>query len=184
MELSSDSADSADDKDAVFAKEALPLLDQIYGAALGMTKNPTDAEDLVQETYLRAYNKFEQYTPGTNIKAWLYRILTNAYISQYRREGRLTTVSGDDRLLDEAEADISAEEMVMRGVADENLAAALEDLPEQFRLAVFLADVEGFTYQEIADILEIPLGTVMSRVHRGRKRLHQSLTQYEQERDA
>lgn len=163
--------------DEVFAAEALPLLDQLYRAALNMTHNSTDAEDLVQETYLRAYDRFEQYTPGTNIRAWMYRILTNTYISQYRAQQRLPTFQVEDWVLEQTEVDISAEETVLRDVADENLSAALNELPEAYRLAVFLADVEGFAYKEIADILQIPLGTVMSRVHRGRRRVRAALTE-------
>jgi len=172
-----------------FERDALPLLDQLYGAALRMTRNPADAEDLVQETYLRAYRGFGGFEHGTNLKAWLYRILTNTYINQYRAKKRRF----DETELDEAEdlylyrrlggleaaaAGRSAEDELMDWFTDAEVKAAIEALPEQFRLAVLLADVEGFSYKEIAEILDIPIGTVMSRLHRGRKSLQKQLYEF------
>lgn len=160
-------------QEAVFAEEALPLLDQMYGAALGLTRNPTDAEDLVQETFLRAYDRFDQYTPGTNIRAWLYRILTNLYISRYRKVQR---EPAQDELEESGTTDgRSAEAEAIAALTEEQARAAVDNLPETFRLPVYLADVEGFSYREIAEMLEIPPGTVMSRIHRGRKMLRSAL---------
>lgn len=172
------------DQEALFAKEALPLLDQMYGASLGMTKNPADAEDLLQETFLKAYDRFHQYTPGTNIKAWLYRILTNTYITQYRKKQREPKRVATDQVeewqevraaLHEGREMVSAETEALRLLPNEQIRQALEELPENFRLAVYLADVEGFSYKEIAQMIDVPVGTVMSRIHRGRKTLRNSL---------
>jgi RNA polymerase sigma-70 factor (ECF subfamily) len=175
---------------ASFEQEALPLLPGLYRAALRLTRNPADAEDLVQEAYLRAYRGFHQFEPGTNLKAWLYRILTNQFINTYRKKQREPqTVPDEDvedwylynRLAREA-PDSSAEAVVLESMPDEDVTAALEALPEQYRAAVLLADVEGFSYKEIADILEIPMGTVMSRLHRGRKALEKALWEKVRER--
>ncbi len=172
------------DQESVFEAEALPLLDQLYGAALGMTRNPADAEDLVQETYLKAYSRFDSYRPGTNIKAWLYRILTNTYITQYRKVQREPKRARTDTVenwqqVQAAENDgsqlRSAETDALDNLPNQQIREALEDLPEQFRLAVFLADVEGFSYREIAEMTDVPVGTVMSRLHRGRKALRSAL---------
>lgn len=166
-----------------FEREAVPLLPRMYASALRLTRDPQDAEDLVQEVYLRAFRAFGSFEEGSNLKAWLYRILTNAFINEYRRRQRRPhTVSEAedpeyslfDRLGEEAAAP-SAEREVLDRLPDEDVQRALEDLPEQFRMAVLYADVEGFTYQEIADILEVPIGTVMSRLHRGRKALQKAL---------
>jgi RNA polymerase sigma-70 factor (ECF subfamily) len=174
---------------AQFAAEALEYMPALYSAALRMTRNPADAEDLVQETYLRAYRGFAGFEPGTNLRAWLYRILTNTYINSYRAKQRRP----DERQLDDVEdlylyrrlgaveeamAARSAEDELMDLFTDEEVKAALDSLPEQFRIAVYLADVEGFSYKEIADILDIPIGTVMSRLHRGRKAMQRELYEY------
>ena len=172
-----------------FAELAMPVAPQLYGAALRMTRNAADAEDLVQETYLRAYRGFGGFEQGTNLKAWLYRILTNTYINQYRAKKRRF----DETALDETEdlylyrrlggleavtAGRSAEDELMDWFTDAEVKGAIEALPEQFRMAVLLADVEGFAYKEIAEILDIPIGTVMSRLHRGRKALQKQLFEF------
>ena len=169
-----------------FERDAMPLMPSLYGAALRLTRNPSDAEDLVQEAYLRAYRGFGGFTPGTNLKAWLYRILTNTFINSYRKKQREpVTVLGEeipdwylyDHLADDASSreTASAEAQVLERMPDEDVQAALDALPEAFRMAVWLADVEGFAYKEIAEILDIPIGTVMSRLHRGRKSLEKML---------
>ncbi len=161
----------------------------LYAAALRMTRNPSDAEDLVQETYLRAYRGFEGFREGTNLKAWLYRILTNTFINQYRaKRRRPEQVDLDDvedffiykRLggLEAADAERTPETEVLESIPDSDVKAALESIPEQFRMAVILADIEGFSYKEIAEILDVPIGTVMSRIHRGRRQLQQRLWEY------
>jgi RNA polymerase sigma-70 factor (ECF subfamily) len=165
----------------------------LYSAALRMTRNPSDAEDLVQETYLKAYRAFGTFKEGTNLKAWLYKILTNSFINSYRsRKRRPEQTELDDvedlylyrRLggLEAVSANRSAEEEVLERFSDSEVKAAVEGLPEQFRLAVLLADVEGFSYKEIADILDIPIGTVMSRLHRGRKALQKALHDFGMQR--
>jgi RNA polymerase sigma-70 factor (ECF subfamily) len=174
---------------ATFADQAMPLMSSLYSAAMRMTRNAADAEDLLQETYLRAYRGFGGFEQGTNLKAWLYRILTNTYINQYRAKKRRF----DETELDEAEdlylyrrlggleavtAGRSAEDELMDWFTDAEVKTAIENLPEQFRMAVLLADVEGFAYKEIAEILDIPIGTVMSRLHRGRKSLQKQLFEF------
>ena len=169
-----------------FAEEAMEYMGSLYSAALRMTRNPADAEDLVQETYLKAYRAFGSFKEGTNLKAWLYRILTNTFINSYRaRKRRPEQTELDDvedlylyrRLggLEAVSAGRSAEEDVLDRFTEAEVKEAVEALPEQFRLAVLLADVEGFSYKEIAEILDIPIGTVMSRLHRGRKALQKTL---------
>ncbi len=169
-----------------FERDAMPLMPQLYSAALRLTRNPADAEDLVQEAYLRAYRGFSGFTPGTNLKAWLYRILTNTFINAYRKKQRqpLTVLEDEipdwylyDHLADGSGGGetASAEAQVLERMPDEDVQAALDALPEAFRMAVWLADVEGFAYKEIAEILDIPIGTVMSRLHRGRKSLEKML---------
>lgn len=173
-----------------FRREALPLLDQLYGAAMKMTRNPSDAQDLVQETFLKAYSAFASFEAGTNLKAWLYRIMTNSYINTYRKRQREPFFDAVDELEDwqlggaesaTAMAAQSAEAEAIDRTPDVVVSSALNELPEDFRIAVYLADVEGFSYQEIADIVEVPIGTVMSRLHRGRSRLRKSLGEYARE---
>ena len=182
----------------LFTQEALPFLDQLYSAALRYTRNPSDAEDLVQEAFAKAYAAFHQFEPGTNLRAWLYRILTNAYINRYRKEQRRPTeVSADawaarvtedgggdfslyDRIAETTEH--SAETEALTHLTDDEVKNALAGLPDQFRMAVYLADVEGFSYAEIADIMGTPIGTVMSRLHRGRAALQRALYEYAVER--
>ncbi|MDP9023156.1 MAG: sigma-70 family RNA polymerase sigma factor [Actinomycetota bacterium] len=172
----------------LFEEQALPYLDRLYGAALRYTRNPADAEDLVQETFAKAYDKFHQYEQGTNLRAWLYRILTNTYINQYRKQQRRPDEYpqedvGEFSLYDWlAGAGASAEHEVLDVITADEVKQALADLPEQFRMAVYLADVEGFSYKEIADIMDTPVGTVMSRLHRGRKQLEKALAEYARER--
>jgi RNA polymerase sigma-70 factor (ECF subfamily) len=168
-----------------FQEDALPLLDPLYAAGLRMTRNPADAEDLVQETMLRAYRAFNRFEEGTNLKAWLFRILTNAYINTYRKKQREPRkVSQDEveefdlyRQLKDHDPDmaITPETIVLDRLVDSDVLEAIDDLPEQFRLAVVLSDVEGFSYAEMAEIMDVPLGTVMSRLHRGRKALQKRL---------
>src|SRR6478672_1395571 len=178
---------------AKFAQQAMEHMGSLYSAALRMTRNPADAEDLVQETYLKAYRGFGGFTEGTNLKAWLYRILTNTYINSYRSKKRRP----DETELDESEdldlyrrlggleavaAGRSAEDELMDFFTDQEVKDAIESLPEQFRIAVLLADVEGFSYKEIAEIVDVPIGTVMSRLHRGRKALQKRLFEFGVER--
>jgi RNA polymerase sigma-70 factor (ECF subfamily) len=170
---------------ARYEREALPILETMYGAALRMTRNASDAEDLLQETALKAYQGFAQFQPGTNLKAWLYRILTNAYISGYRKSRRQPVAvsadgGGDFSLYDQlADAGVgSPEQDLLDRIPEEEVKRALEGLPDQFRMAVLLADVEGFSYKEIAEITDVSIGTVMSRLHRGRKALQRALWDY------
>ena len=179
---------------ATFAEQAMPFMDTLYSGALRMTRNPADAEDLVQETYLRAYRGFGSFQEGTNLKAWLYRILTNTFINSYRSKKRRPDETeldeGEDlylyrRLggLEAARVGRSAEDELMDFFTDGEVKDAMDALPEQFRVAVLLADVEGFSYKEIAEILDIPIGTVMSRLHRGRKALQKQLYEFASDRN-
>jgi RNA polymerase sigma-70 factor, ECF subfamily len=172
-----------------FAEQAMEHTAGLYSAALRMTRNPSDAEDLVQETYLKAYRSFGSFEEGTNLRAWLYRILTNTYINAYRSKQRRPEEQELDDIedlylyrrigaLESAVASRSAEDQLMDLFTDGEVKDAIEALPETFRIAVYLADVEGFSYKEIAEMLDIPIGTVMSRLHRGRKAMQKALYEY------
>lgn len=175
---------SAADK-ARFEQDTEPLLDSLYGSALRMTRNPADAEDLVQDTMLRAYRSFDRFEPGTNLKAWLFRIMTNAYINLYRKRQREPSQVSSDEVEDfdlyrelkghDPQFEATPENIVLDQLLDSDIVEAIEALPDQFRLAVVLSDVEGFTYAEMAEIMDVPMGTVMSRLHRGRKALQKRL---------
>lgn len=174
-----------------FTADAMQHAPQLYSAALRMTRNPADAEDLVQETFLRAYRSYASFEEGTNLRAWLFRILTNTYINAYRAKQRRPqeTDLGDvedlylyRRLGRIDQAAMSAEDQLLDLFTDDEVKAALEELPDTFRLPVLLADVEDFSYKDIAEVLDIPIGTVMSRLHRGRKAMHRRLYEFAQAR--
>jgi len=177
---------------ALFEEQAIPFMDQLYAAAMRMTRNPADAGDLVQETFAKAYAAFAQFEQGTNLKAWLYRILTNTFINSYRKNQRSPYQGTIDELEDwqlgsaesltQGRSTRSAEAEAIDHLPDSDVKEALQSIPEDFRLAVYLADVEGFSYQEIADIMKTPVGTVMSRLHRGRRLLRDLLSEYARER--
>lgn len=174
-----------------FEQQALPLLDQLYGGALRLTRNPADAEDLVQETYIKAFQAFDSFTQGTNLKAWMYRIMTNLYITNYRKAQRRPTQTSaeeitDYQLLSSASHEFqgleSAEVEALKKLPTSEISEALNALSEDYRMVVYYADVEGLAYKEIAEIMGVPLGTVMSRLHRGRKKLRDALKDVARER--
>ncbi|WP_413773141.1 sigma-70 family RNA polymerase sigma factor [Brevibacterium sp. CFH 10365] len=179
------------ERSARFERDALEYVNQLYAAALRMTRNPADAEDLVQEAYAKAYAAFHQYKPGTNLKAWLYRILTNTFINNYRKKQRQPKEHGSEDIEDWQIAQAnshsssdgrSAELEALDHLPDTDVKEALSALPEDFRMVVYYADVEGLPYKEIAEIMETPIGTVMSRLHRGRRQLREMLADYAAER--
>ena len=183
--------ESAAERTARFERDAMPLLDLLYSAAMRLTHNPQDAEDLVQDTFAKAYASFHQYQDGTNLKAWMYRILTNTFINSYRKKQREPLQSDADGVEDwqlvRAEAHTSrglrsAETEALDHLPDSDVKKALQELPSDFRMAVYLADVEGFAYKEIAEIMDTPIGTVMSRLNRGRSMLRTLLQDYARER--
>ncbi|GAC1449174.1 MAG: hypothetical protein PVSMB10_00640 [Pseudarthrobacter sp.] len=183
--------ESTEERRIRFERDAMQYVDQLYSAAMRMARNPADAEDLVQEAYTKAFSAFHQYKPGTNLKAWLYRILTNTYINLYRKRQREPLQSNSDTIEDwqlaRAESHTSrglrsAEAEALDHLPDSDVKRALQSIPEEFRLAVYFADVEGFAYKGISDIMNTPIGTVMSRLHRGRKMLRDLLADYAADR--
>mgnify|MGYP003347578126 FL=1 len=182
--------ESEADRNARFERDAMQFADQLYAAALRYTKNPEDAKDLVQDTYLKAFASFHQFEAGTNLKAWLYRVLQTTFINNYRKAQRQPQLTADAEVEDwqlyksashTPDQGKSAEISALENLPDSDIKRALNEIPEEFRMAVYLADVEGFSYKEIAEIVGVPAGTVMSRLHRGRKQLREKLTDYAKE---
>ena len=176
-----------------FTHDAMQHAPQLFSTAMRMTRNRSDAEDLVQETFIKAWRSFATYQQGTNLRAWLFRIMTNTYINKYNAQQRKPTESELDDVeelflykrlgaVDQSQLSQSAEDQMLSLFTDDEVKKALEELPDQFRIPVLMSDVEGFSYKEIAEILEIPLGTVMSRLHRGRKAMQKMLYEYAKER--
>lgn len=178
------------ERTARFERDAMQYTNQLYAAAMRYTKDPHDAQDLVQDTYAKAFTSFHQFEPGTNLKAWLYRILTTTFINNYRKDQRRPQISNgeiEDWQIAKASSHTSdqgksAEDEVLENIADKDIKDALAQMPDEFRMAVYLSDVEGFAYKEVAEIMGVPTGTVMSRLHRGRKLLRASLAQYAKDR--
>jgi RNA polymerase sigma-70 factor (ECF subfamily) len=172
-----------------FEAAAMPYLDPLYNAAYRMARNPQDAEDLVQETYLKAYKYYDKFEEGTNLKAWLFKILKNTFINSYRKKQQAPPKadfadieeSFENTVRDDSGQHRNPEEELLEKVLDEDVQHAIEELPHDYRMVVLLADLEGFSYKEIADILEIPVGTVMSRLYRGRRLLEEALLKYARE---
>ncbi len=189
--LMTDTTEPADPRE-LFEEQAIPYMDQLYAAAMRLTRNPSDAADLVQETFIKAFQAFGQFQQGTNLKAWLYRIQTNTFINNYRKNQRNPYQGTIDDLEDwqlgsaesvtQSTSTRSAEAEAIDHLPDSDVKEALQSIPEDFRMAVYFADVEGFSYQEIADIMKTPVGTVMSRLHRGRRMLRDLLADYARER--
>ena len=178
---------------AEFESMAMPFMDQLYSHALRLTKNSSDAEDLVQETYLKGYRAFSSFKEGTNLRAWLFRILTNSFINNYRKKQRGFEEEDFDEVDDlylhrrlgsiqNSTLGMSAEDMLFERLTEDEIKDAVENLPTQYREVVLLADVQGFSYKEIAEILEVPDGTVMSRLHRGRAKLQKDLLEFASKR--
>ena len=176
-----------------FTHDAMQHAPQLFSTAMRMTRNRSDAEDLVQETFIKAWRSFATYQQGTNLRAWLFRIMTNTYINKYNAQQRKPTETELDDVdelflykrlgsVDQSQLSQSAEDQMLSLFTDDEVKKALEELPDQFRIPVLMSDVEGFSYKEIAEILEIPLGTVMSRLHRGRKSMQKMLYEYAKER--
>ena len=182
--------ESASDRTTRFERDALVFMDQLYAAALRYTRNPEDARDLVQDTYIKAFTSFHQFEEGTNLRAWLYRVLTTTFINSYRKKQRQPLIANnelEDWQIHKAASHTSdqgksAEDEVLENLPDGDVKRALAEIPEEFRMAVYFADVEGYSYKEIAEILEVPAGTIMSRLHRGRKLLRTLLTDYAKDR--
>jgi len=190
IELADRASESPRERKERFERDALIFTSALYGAALRYTKNPQDAEDLVQDTYAKAFNSFHQFEPGTNLRAWLYRILTTTFINTYRKDQRRPQISDgevEDWQIFEAASHTSdqgksAEDVVLENLPDGDVKEALASIPEDFRMVVYYADVEGYSYKEIAEIIGVPTGTVMSRLHRGRKLLRVALADYAKSR--